>query len=116
MQRFGSFSVRTHELGKQILACNWKEVARLILIQHADYDPDDAKRKEKMCSLVFPEKDENDTKEDVQARIGKAIEMLDRRDRLEKTVLLALKNSPNDYYSCFASISRNTRFIYIHAY
>lgn len=42
--------------------------------------------------------------------------MLDRRDRLEKTVLISLKNSPNDYYNAFTSISKNTRFIYIHAY
>ena len=65
MQRFGSFSVRTHEMGKHILACKWKEVARLILIQHADYDPDDAKRKEKMCHLVFSEENENASKEEV---------------------------------------------------
>ena len=58
MQRFGSFSVRTHELGKHILACNWRQVAKLILLQHADYDQDDAKRKEKMCSLVFSDEDQ----------------------------------------------------------
>ena len=49
-------------------------------------------------------------------RIGEAIAMLDRRDRLERTVLFALKSNPNDFYNAFASISRNTRFIYIHAY
>ena len=45
-----------------------------------------------------------------------AIDMLDKRDRLEKTVLGSLKNHPNDYYNAFASISKGTRFIYIHAY
>lgn len=31
MQRFGSYSIRTHEIGKAILNQNWKEVCRLIL-------------------------------------------------------------------------------------
>ena len=53
-----------------------------------------------------------------QARenIYDALDMLDKRDRLEKTILMSLKNNPNDYYGAFGSISRNTRFIYIHAY
>lgn len=55
MQRFGSFTVRTHTIGKHILACNWKEVARLFLVQHADYDQDDKSRKKSMSELVFPD-------------------------------------------------------------
>ena len=31
MQRFGSYSVRTHELGIEILNQNWKQVIKLIL-------------------------------------------------------------------------------------
>ena len=45
MQRFGSYSVRTHELGKEILNQNWKEVVRMILSQHVDYDEDQKLRK-----------------------------------------------------------------------
>jgi len=40
MQRFGTYSVRTHIMGKTILNQDWKEVIRLILIQHADYEPE----------------------------------------------------------------------------
>ena len=40
MQRFGSYSVRTHEIGKEILNQKWKEVCRLILAQYAEYIPD----------------------------------------------------------------------------
>lgn len=32
MQRFGSYSIRTHEIGREILNHNWAEVIRLILI------------------------------------------------------------------------------------
>ena len=42
--------------------------------------------------------------------------MLEKKDRLERTVLQSLLKCPTDYYNAFASISRGTRFIYIHAY
>lgn len=113
MQRFGAFSVRTHQLGKEILKRNWREVARLILVQHPDLEPEDKERKHRLTELIFGESHEP---KDFQERVQKALQLLDRRDRLEKTVLLSLKNSPNDYYNAFCSISRNTRFIYIHAY
>lgn len=31
MQRFGTYSVRTHEVGKEVVRHNWKKVARIIL-------------------------------------------------------------------------------------
>lgn len=42
--------------------------------------------------------------------------MLDRRDRLEKAVLLMLKRQPTGYYNAFQNIARNTRLIYVHGY
>ena len=42
--------------------------------------------------------------------------MLDRRDRLEKTLLLKLKHQPTGYYNAFQNIARNTRLIYVHGY
>lgn len=48
MQRFGTFTVRTHHMGKEILRQNWREVIRLILVQHADFEPGDKERKQKM--------------------------------------------------------------------
>lgn len=38
MQRFGTYSVRTHEIGKEVVRHNWKEVVRMILRQHAEID------------------------------------------------------------------------------
>lgn len=96
MQRFGTYSVRTHLMGKTILNQDWKEVIRLILIQHADYEPEQKQRKERLVSLVFNPQGA-DQELDVRQRIEKAIDMLDRRDRLEKTVLMSLKNKPQDY-------------------
>ena len=42
--------------------------------------------------------------------------MLDRRDRLEKAVILLLKRQPTGYLQAFNNISRNTRLIYVHGY
>ena len=42
--------------------------------------------------------------------------MLDRRDRLEKQILLTLRKYPYQYYNAFQTLARNTRFIYLHAY
>lgn len=48
--------------------------------------------------------------------IEEAIKLLEKRDRLEKTVLMTLKRSPAAYYNAFQQIARNTRTIYVHAY
>lgn len=114
MQRFGSYSVRTHELGKEILNQNWKEVTRMILSQHVDYDDDQKARKQEIVSLVFDEPNLGIVEQ--RENILIALDKLDKRDRLERTVLESMKKHPNDYYNAFASISKGTRFIYIHAY
>ena len=58
-----------------------------------------------MLELVFEEGD-----------IEEALHSLDRRDRLEKAVLLLLKKQPHGYFNAYQNISRNTRLIYVHGY
>ena len=84
----------------------------MILAQHADIDDEQRERKEKIIKLVYPE----EGGEASSAGIEQALSLLDRRDRLEQTVLVALKANRKDYQSAFAAISKNTRYIYIHAY
>jgi tRNA(Glu) U13 pseudouridine synthase TruD len=45
-----------------------------------------------------------------------ALELLDKRDRLEKCVLLELKKHPNGYQNALQNIARFTRTIYSHSY
>mmetsp|Transcript_17628 Transcript_17628/g.29777 ORF Transcript_17628/g.29777 Transcript_17628/m.29777 type:complete len:168 (+) Transcript_17628:644-1147(+) len=45
LQRFGSYNIRTHEIGKHILKMDWEGVVRLILSQHADFDQGQKARK-----------------------------------------------------------------------
>jgi len=86
MQRFGSYSVRTHTVGKEILNQNWKEVCRLILSSHVDYFPDSKPKKEAICRLVFDPAAEGDPHQMVE-NINEALDMLDRKDRLERCIL-----------------------------
>ena len=77
----------------------------MILGQHAEIDQKAVERKKKLLKLVFEDYD-----------IEEAIQSLDRRDRLEKAVLLMLKRQLNGYYNAFNNIARNTRLIYVHGY
>ena len=105
MQRFGTYNVRTHEIGKEVLRKNWIKVCHLILSQHSGMDESMAERKALILEYVF-DKFECDA----------AMELLDRRDRLEKSLLCVLRKAPNAYYNAFNNISRGTRLIYVHAY
>jgi TruD family tRNA pseudouridine synthase len=87
MQRFGSYSVRTHQLGLHILNHNWKQLIKLILQQHVDYDSDEKERKQKIVNLVFGEEAESMSHTELKERIKEAMECLDKKDRLEKTIL-----------------------------
>jgi len=112
MQRFGTYSVRTHEVGIQILKQNWAEVIRLILSQTGGSEGD-AARKQKMLNFVFEKGD-----------VDGAIDICDKKDvrgtvdgqRLEKSLLVVLKKTPAAYYNAFQNIARNTRTLYVHAY
>ncbi|CDW87747.1 trna pseudouridine synthase [Stylonychia lemnae] len=94
MQRFGTYNVRTHRIGIENLRQDWQKVCELILSQHPDGDEDSKFRKQKILKMVFEEKN-----------IDSALNYLDRRDviylqqlfhqRLEKSILCALKKSPN---------------------
>lgn len=77
----------------------------MILQQSPDIDPELIERKKKLVDLVF-----------VKFDMEEALAMLDRRDRIEKAILFVLKKCYTQYYNAFQNISRNTRFIYIHAY
>ena len=100
MQRFGSYSIRTHEIGKAILHCEWKEVCRLILAQYVPYLPETKDKKELVCKLVFDPEAEGDPHMMVRG-IERAMQMLDNRDRLERCILGSLRSSPNGYFNAF---------------
>lgn len=69
MQRFGTYNVRTHEIGIENLKQDWEKVCRMIISQHPDYDDDVKYTKQKMLKLVF--EDNN---------VHAAFDLLERRD------------------------------------
>ena len=71
MQRFGTYNVRTHQIGIENLHQNWIKVAHLILSQHPDGDIDQAIRKKYMIKYVFED-----------GNIDEALKLLERRDVL----------------------------------
>lgn len=55
MQRFGTYNVRSHEIGRENLHQNWIKVAHMILSQHPDGDAEQKYRKDLMIKYVFEE-------------------------------------------------------------
>ena len=69
MQRFGTYNVRTHEIGIENLRQNWQKVCELIISQHPDGDEMASSRKRDMVKYVFEDKN-----------LNAAFELLDKRD------------------------------------
>lgn len=83
MQRFGTYNVRTHEIGKETLHQNWIRVINLILSQHPDCDDFQAQRKKHMVKYVFEDR-----------QVEEAIKLLEKRDvRILLNLYLAHRDS-----------------------
>ena len=90
MQRFGCYNIHTHEIGKEILIQNWEKVIRQILGSYPEVYEDKKFLKEKILKKIFEQND-----------VDWAIVLLDRRDRLEKSILLNFRKFPYSYYNAF---------------
>lgn len=110
MQRFGTFSVSTHEVGKEILLSNWEKAAQLILSDQENVLP-----KSKEARQIW-EKTGN---------AAEALKQMPRQCIAENALLFSLSNqrkeddgtySANAYYTAIMKIPRNLRTMYVHAY
>lgn len=110
MQRFGTFSVSTHTIGKEILKGNWKAAVELILSDQEFVLPDS-----KEARQVWTQ-----TKD-----VKKALELMPRKCVAESSILKYLvtekKNEDGDfkdhsYFQAIMKIPRNLRIMYGHAY
>ncbi|EDO18331.1 hypothetical protein Kpol_1013p2 [Vanderwaltozyma polyspora DSM 70294] len=110
MQRFGTFSISTHEIGKELLLENWKKAANLILSDQTNVLP-----KSKEARKYWEEtKDAEGT-----------LKLMPRDCMAENAILYALSSqkkeedndySDNAYYLAIMKIPRNLRTMYVHAY
>lgn len=100
MQRFGTFSISTHEVGRHVLASQWDEVVDMLL------RPQElALEESKEARQIW-----KDTKD-----AGKALAKMPFRCAAETAILKALKNDPNSL-NAVNRIPRNLRIMYGHAY
>lgn len=109
MQRFGTFSISTHSVGKELLSGHWQSAAELILSDQNNVLP-----KSKEARQIWAE-----TKDPASA-----LKKMPRQCLAENALLHALSSqkkdgddySSNAYYSAVMKIPRNLRTMYVHAY
>lgn len=110
MQRFGTFSISTHTVGKELLSGNWEGAVGLILS-----DQDNVLPKSKEARQIWKE-----TKD-----ASLALKKMPRQCIAENAILFFLSNqrkeengnySTTAYYSAIMKIPRNLRTMYVHAY
>ncbi|KAI5965355.1 PUS7 [Candida pseudojiufengensis] len=110
MQRFGSFSVATHELGKAILQENWEKAVELLLSEQEICSPGTIE----MRKIWKETKNPKD-----------ALSKLQRHFVAENSILKVLSNEPQDenknfkshsYLKALLAIPKNLRMMYVHSY
>lgn len=110
MQRFGTFSISTHEIGKEILNSNWSKAVELIL----------SEQKIAIPGSVEARKIWAETKD-----AAKAIKRMPKKCNAEFSILSRLERSEKDengeysdgaYFNAIMGIPRNLRIMYGHAY
>lgn len=104
LQRFGTGSAKTHEVGKALLTRNWDEAVDLIL-QENENDQDELREAKRIWK---------ETRNAEQAL--KALDIR-RRESVENKLLQGLSSSSaHDYLSAIQKIPRNTRMMYLHSW
>lgn len=110
MQRFGTFSVSTHSIGKEILLSKWASAANLILSVQELALPDSV-----MARRIW-----DDSRDAAQA-----LELMPKKCIAEWSLLKHLSQcqkteagdfSDQDYFNALMKIPRNLRIMYGHAY
>lgn len=109
MQRFGTFSVSTHTIGKELLLDNWETAAELILSEQDNVLP-----KSREARKIWAE-----TKDPILT-----MKNMPRQCIAENAILHSLSMQKNDgtgfssnaYYTAIMKIPRNLRTMYVHAY
>lgn len=110
MQRFGTFSNSTHQIGKQMLKWQWKAAGELILQEQEVCIPGSQEARK-----IWAE-----TRD-----AGKALKKMPRKCNAEFSILSRLENvhkeegaeyDDNDYFNAVMGIARNLRVMYVHSY
>lgn len=110
LQRFGTFSISTHELGIKILQEDWKGAVELILSEQEIVAPESIEARACWAETRDP---------------SLTLKKMPRRCTAEHSILTALEKEPvqenkeygsNSYFKSIMAIPRNLRIMYAHAY
>ncbi|KAL4226776.1 multisubstrate pseudouridine synthase 7 [Mactra antiquata] len=101
MQRFGTFSIPTHHIGRALLSSNWKEAVELILKPRHGEGITITQVRERWWRT-------RDSKE--------AATKMPKNSHIERSLLLSLAKNPNNYMGAIQKITRSSRMMYVHAY
>ncbi|ODV85491.1 hypothetical protein CANARDRAFT_198662 [[Candida] arabinofermentans NRRL YB-2248] len=110
MQRFGTFSISTHEIGKQVLNSNWKAAAELILSEQKIVIPGSIEARK----IWAETKDAGLALKKMPRKCSAEYSILSRLDKCDKTS--DGDYSDNSYFNAIMGIPRNLRIMYGHAY
>lgn len=110
MQRFGTFSISTHEIGKEILKNNWKEASELILSEQKVAIPGSFEARK-----IWKEtKNPKEALKKMPRKCNAEYSILSRLERCEKEEDGEFNS--NSYFNAIMGIPRNLRIMYGHAY
>ena len=117
LQRFGTFSTRTDEIGVKLLRGDFQGACESIL----HYDPHMLAAARDQSSTEQISSDDRSRAEamDLFQRTGRAREALDKLPRkytAEATLIRHLGRNKSDYPGAVQTIQRNLRLMYVHAY
>ncbi|KAF3309709.1 hypothetical protein TWF173_010689 [Orbilia oligospora] len=114
LQRFGTFSISTHEIGKSMLLGDWRTAVYQAMAyddQSLETAPPDERQRAAACRLWF--EDTSSVSKAAEAR-----KLMPGKFVSENAILswLSKPNTVNDYLGALQKIPRNLRLMFVHAY
>ncbi|KHJ30881.1 putative pseudouridine synthase [Erysiphe necator] len=123
LQRFGTFDIGTHTIGKFILKGDYGRAVASILRTSPDAWCFAEEGHESQCSGSKIGRDELDRAQAIRGfglgelKLDEALAKLPKRFNAERSILHHLRSrNGNDYLGALLSIPRNLRLMYVHAY
>lgn len=110
MQRFGTFSISTHQIGKEILNSEWKKAGELILSEQEIAIPGSMEARK----IWADTKDPKLTLAKMPRKCNSEFSILSRLERSEKDENGEFPDSA--FFNAIMGVPRNLRIMYGHAY
>lgn len=116
LQRFGTFTVRTDVIGRDILKGDFRAACDDIL--SFSEDAAEAAKSDNDSKIGQDDRDRSLAiqKWRQDGRVNSALDVLPRKFSAEAQLIRHLGKNPNDHFGALLTIQRNLRLMYVHAY